>query len=149
SSLVARTGVSRRYVGRASKPVPWDVLSTLFDAVWGPEARSLPKYPQVIGGKHANWTDAAGNRHDAESLDEVREAYEKYATGSIKIGRLFGADSGARTEFRYWPRVATVTFEVEAADQTTADRLVEEVKKRFPLEARYIFVSYDTSEVEL
>lgn len=145
---MAKTAVSRRYLGRANEAVPWEALSALFDAVWGPEARSLPKYPKVIGGIGADWTDAEARRHEAGSLDEVREAYEKHETATISIHRLFDGDSRTRTDFRYWPAQAKVLFEVEA-DESTAERLVEEVRKLFPLEARYVFVSYDTSEVEL
>jgi Phage integrase family len=143
---MARTIVRRRYVGRAVEPITWEALSALFDAVWGADARSLPKYPQVIGGTHADWQDAAGNRHEASSLDEIREAYQRYETAVISIGRLLGTEG--RTGFRYWPGRATVQFQVEAEDEATAERLVQEVRTVFPLEARYLFVSYDSSEVE-
>jgi hypothetical protein len=38
---------------------------------------------------------------------------------------------------------------VQAGDQATAEQLVEVVRKEFPLVAKYVFVSYDTSEYEL
>ena len=120
---MARTVVRRRYVGRADEPAAWEELSALFDAVWGADARSLPKYPQVIGGTHADWQDAAGNRHEAASLDEIREAYQKGETAVISIGRVLGKEG--RTSFRYWPGGgATVLFEVEAEDETTAETVI-------------------------
>ncbi len=63
------------YTGRAHELVSWDVLLQIFDTIWGKNARSLPTYPAVIGGVNASWHDSKGTEYDAESLDDIEEAY--------------------------------------------------------------------------
>jgi hypothetical protein len=72
---MAKRTITLTYSGRAEKPVEWEALLRIFETIWGPEARSLPKYPEVIGAIHASWHDALGIEHEAESLDEVGQAY--------------------------------------------------------------------------
>lgn len=144
---MAKSTITLSYSGRAEKPVEWAALLRIFDTVCGPEARSLPKYPEVIGAAHASWHDASGVEHEAESLDEVGQAYQKHETAFISFRRLL--ESGSRCSFRYWPAKAEASIKVWVGDQTTAEQYIAAVRKEFPLIAKYVFISYDTSEVEL
>jgi hypothetical protein len=144
---MAKSTITLSYSGRAEEPVEWEALLRIFDTIWGPEARSLPKYPKVIGAVHASWQDASRVEHEAESLDEVGQAYRQYETALISFrGSL---DSGPRCFFKYWPAKAEASIEVLAGGQTIADQCVAAVRKEFPLIAKYVFISYDTPEVKL
>lgn len=143
---MAHTTVSRSYTGRAESPASWDSLLDLFDKAWGADARALPAYPNVIGGVFARWTDGQGNEHKADNLDELGAAYKGHETAAITItGHI---EDRPRCSLHYRPARATVAFSVDAGDVATVDAFVESVRQVFPLTARYIFVSYDTSELE-
>lgn len=145
---MAKSTITLNYSGRAEQPVEWEALLRIFDTIWGPEARSLPKYPKVIGAVHASWQDASRVEHEAESLDEVGQAYRQYETALLISFRGY-LDSGTRCFFKYWPPKADASIEVRVGDQTTAEQYIAAVRKEFPLIAKYVFISYDTSEVEL
>ena len=144
---MAKTTVTRVYRGRAIEPISWEALLRIFDGFWGEETRTLPKYPKVLGAVHAIWVDGDAIRHDAESLDEVKESYLQELTASISfVGSL---TPGPNCNFQYWPARAKASFKVEASDAITADKLVDVVKNEFPLIVRYVFISYETSETNL
>jgi hypothetical protein len=143
---MAKSTITLSYVGRAEQPVAWEALLRIFDTVCGPEARSLPKYPQIIGAAHASWHDASGVEHEAESLDEVGQAYQKRETAFISFRRLL--ESGSRCSFRYWPAKAEASIEVRMRDQTIAEQCIAAVRNEFPLIAKYVFISYDTVEYD-
>lgn len=144
---MAKTIHTLNYLGRAEKAVDQDSLLQIFDAIWGIEARSLPAYPKVIGGVHAIWLDAEGVEHKAESLDDVSEAYQQYETAQISITGKLG--DGPRCQFMYWPARAEASINVRTEDRKLADQIVDAIRKKFPLVAKYVFISYDTSEVNL
>lgn len=144
---MAKSTITLSYSGRAEKPVEWEALLRIFDTVWGPEARSLPKYPEVIGAVHASWHDASGVEHEAESLDEVGQAYQQHATAFISFRGL--RESGSHCSFRYWPAKAEASIQVRRGDQTIAEQYIAAIRKEFPLIAKYVFISYDTAEYEL
>ncbi len=144
---MARTILTRSYSGRAEKPVDWDAILQVFDAIWGAEARSLAVYPEVIGGVRAIWQDAAGVEHEAESLDEVGQAYQQYETALISFSGSLG--NGPRCLFKYWPAKAEALISVRTEDHKLAEQIVSVIRKRFPLVAKYVFISYDTSEYDL
>jgi hypothetical protein len=144
---MAKTTVTRQYQGRAIKPISWEALLRIFDGLWGEEDRSLPTFPKVFGGVLATWDDAEGIKHKAESLNELIESYKKELTASIFIGGSI--NHGPNCNFQYWPDRAKASFKVEASDTITADKLVDVVKKEFPLIIRYVFISYETSELNL
>lgn len=144
---MAKDTVTRRYRGRAKEPITWDALLQIFDALWGEENRSLPKYPKIIGAVHAKWVDGQDIYHEAESLDEIEQAYKRFETASIIFTGFL--EKGHSRSFQYWPSKAEVFIEVQAPDKATADQLIDPVRKEFPLIEKYVFVSYDTSEYRL
>jgi hypothetical protein len=145
---MAKSTITLSYLGRTEKPVEWAALLRIFDTVCGPEARSLPKYPKIIGAAHASWHDASGVEHEAESLDEVGQAYQKHETAFISFRRLLA--SGSRCSFRYWPAKAEASIEVRMGDQTTAEQYIAAVRKEFPLIAKYdVFISYASGDSAL
>jgi hypothetical protein len=144
---MAKITVTLRYKGKASEPVGWEALLRIFDGFWGEEARTLPKYPKVLGGVHAIWVDGDAIQHDAESLDEVKESYVQKLTASISfVGSL---TPGPYCDFRYFPIRDEASIEVKASDTVTAEKLVEIVKNEFPLEIKFVFISYHNSEFQL
>jgi hypothetical protein len=141
---MAQTTVTRKYKGKAQGHVNWDAILRIFDALYGEKARSLPKYPAVIGAVHGKWIDSDNAQHEAASLEEIKDAYNKYKTASI----IFSGSIDKRhySFFQYWPSKAEAFVEVQAPDNTTADQLIGSVSKEFPYRERYVFISYDTSE---
>jgi hypothetical protein len=136
---MAKSTTTLSYSGRAEKLVEWAALLRIFDTVWGSEARSLPKWPETIGAVHASWHDASGVEHEAESLDEVGQAYQQHETAFISF-RRYG--SGLYYSFRYWPAKAEASFQVRTGDQTIAERYIAAIRREFPLIARYdVFIS--------
>ncbi len=145
--VMAQTTIRRSYQGRAGEPVSWEALLRIFDTIWGEAARSLPKYPQIIGAIHASWSDALGTNYEADSLDEVSRAYQQRRTASISFNGLFQRVS--RCSFRYCPDKVEASIDVQAGDQETAEYIIAAVRREFPLDAKYVFISYDTAELEL
>jgi hypothetical protein len=132
--------------------VGWETLARTFDALWGDalwskEARSLPKYPNVVGGVHARWVDGQNAEHEAVSLDEIKQAYERLETASITFSGL--TETGLHRNFHYRPSKVEASVVVEAPDPTTAEQIIKAVSKEFPLIERYVFISYDTAEYDL
>jgi hypothetical protein len=101
----------------------------------------------VIGAAHAKWVDGQNTEHEATSLDEARQAYEGSKTESITFSGH--TETGKYRNFYYRPSKAEASIVVEAPDSATADRLIESVRKEFPLIDRYVFISYDTAEYSL
>jgi hypothetical protein len=144
---MAKTIVIRKYKGRALQPVSWEALIRIFDTLWGERARSLPKYPEVIGAVHRRWINGHTTQHEAASLDEIENAYKEFETASIIF--TGSIERGPNSVFQYWPSKAEAFIEVQAPDETTADSLIGSVRREFPLIERYVFISYDTSEFDL
>lgn len=144
---MAQTTVTKRYKGKAQEPVSWEALLRIFDALYDEKARSLPKYPSVIGAVHGKWIDGDNAQHEAASLDEIEDAYKKYKTASIVFSGSI--NNGPRSSFQYWPSKAEAFIEVQAPNKNTADQLIGSVSKEFPYIERYMFISYDTSEYNM
>lgn len=143
---MAKTTTRQSYQGRAGEPVSWEALLRIFDTIWGEAARSLPKYPQIIGAVHASWHDALNTKYEADSLDEVSQAYEQHKTSSISFS---GFGQGLRCDFKYCPVKAEASIYVQASDLKTAEQIINAVRQEFPLVAKYVFISYDAAEFEL
>lgn len=86
---MAKVTITRSMSGKANEPVAQDALIRIFDSIWGSDARSLPKYPDVIGAIHASWEDGSGATHEADSLDEILQAYQQKKTAYIYL-RSYG-----------------------------------------------------------
>jgi len=106
---MAQTTIRRSYLGRAGQAVEWDAILRIFDTIWGHENQSLPKYPEAIKNMYGSWEDRWGVKYDAESLDEIGQAYQKRETAVISL-RSFGPH--LRCHFMYWPGKAEAYVEV-------------------------------------
>jgi hypothetical protein len=144
---MSQTTVTRKYQGKALEAVPWEALLRIFDALFGESARSLPKYPEVIGFVNGEWIDAQNMEHKAQILEDIEQAYNKFETASITFTSL--NEKAQKLFFKYWPSKAEAFTQIEASDKTTADGLISAVSKEFPLIERYVFISYDTAEYDL
>ena len=91
---------SASYVGARAEPLSWDELLRIFDELFGAEARDLRRWPKVMRNIHASWTDEHGLRHEAESLEEVRDAYAEETTAMVQFSDF---STGFRGEFAYAP----------------------------------------------
>ena len=128
---MARTTYAKGYSGRAQKPLEWEVLQQIFDAIWEATARQLPHYPEVIGGVFARWLDISGAEHRADTLDEVEQAYKQYLTGRITFsGKL---EHSPECTLIYWPAIPKVEIHVRATEEVTADKIITIVSKEFSL----------------
>jgi len=143
---MAQSIFTRSYLGRAEQPVEWEALLRIFDTICGPMARSLPQFPDIIGHCRASWEDRSGVEHEAESLDEIGQAYQQYQTAYISFRRL---QSGYVCAFGYWPAKAEASMKVRVENQAIAEQYVAAVRREFPLIAKYVFISYDTTEYDL
>jgi hypothetical protein len=68
---------ARSYSGSAPEPVPWSTLEEIFDSMFGHDVRDLRRWPETMHNIYADWTDSRGVEHDANTLDDVRQAYER------------------------------------------------------------------------
>ncbi len=143
---MAKVTISDSYIGRAPKAIKWEELLVIFDTLFGAGARSLPRWPNASDTVNASWTNAAGIEYEANSLEEVRQAYEGFETSFIYFRRSIHSP---QCHFKYWPAKAEAFIEVHVSEQETACRLIEIVRKKFPLVAKYVFISYADEESEI
>ncbi len=135
SSLMTVTA-SQTYCGFSDEPVPWSALETIFAALFGADRQGLQKFPQVVGGTWARWTDSSDLEHDASHLNDVKNAYGQELTKQIHFSNLsleFGYTPGTR------PPVACLRIE---GDPDDVERKIEAVRRVFPRQRRTIFVSW-------
>ncbi len=97
------TGVwaQKLYRGLVREPLSWTEVLSIFDAVFGADARPLKPFPESLDNIHASWVDAKDFVHTPVSLDEVREAYETHLTSRIEISGFRGDDRSGT--FAYQP----------------------------------------------
>jgi hypothetical protein len=144
---MAQTTVSDRYEGMVEEDLSADQLAAIFDAIWGPEARSLPFYPEVLGGVIVQWVDGDQVTHKAEHLDELLEAFREHQTASISFdGQLEGKP---QARFLYRPGARRASISASASEAGLVRQAVDAVKAAFPLAPRFVFISYATIELDL
>lgn len=120
---------SRSYRGEAEEAPEWSSIEAIFDALCGPDARSLPKYPNSLDTIDADWTDANGVVHRAETLKEVEEAYRGFKTFSVRFAAHLS--DGTQAFFLYWP--GTVRAEVRVSGRPDeVEGMVKLVEEAFP-----------------
>jgi len=127
---MAKSSITLRYSGKADAPITWDTFLGIFDAIWGEEARSLPSYPEVIGGINASWEDADSVTHKVDLIDELGQAYQQEKTTVIWIQ---ARNIGPESTFRYWPAKAEVEFVVSAKNRALASKYIDIVRREFPV----------------
>lgn len=138
---------SEQYSGMVEEDLSADQLASLFDAIWGVEARSLPFFPAVIGGVTARWTDGEGTVYKADHLDQVLKAFAAHETASIEFeGRLVGKP---HAHFVYQPASREAAITASADEHEPLQRAVDAVKAAFPLVPRFLFISYATVDLDV
>nr|VFK58687.1 MAG: TIR domain-containing protein [Candidatus Kentron sp. TUN] len=144
---MAKSTITLSYTGKAKEPIEWSTFLRIFDAIWGAEARTLPKFPEVIGGVHAYWRGGNNITYEAESIDELGIAYQKKQTAYIFIADL---TTNPSSTFHYWPAGAKVSYKITAKDKATAENYIDTIKKEFPLTEGYdVFLSYSSNDSAL
>ena len=126
---MAATKITDQYQGQTNDKVSPGTLASIFDAIWGAENRHLPFYPEVIGGVTARWIDALAVVYDADSLDELLEAYEKQETATIELSGQVG--DGPQATFVFRPALKSGAIRVTAADRATVESALQVVKSTF------------------
>lgn len=127
----------RTYCGFASEPVPWSALDAIFVSLFGDAGRDLQKFPDVIGGTWARWTDGADIEYDAANLDDVKEAYSK------KLTKRLSFSSFHDIHFSYSPgsQPPYACLEVRGSPEEV-DRYINVTRGAFPLQRKVVFVSW-------
>ena len=140
--------ISINYRGFSKEPLSREQLLSLFDKLWGEEAREFPVFPEVIGGIYASWTSEDGLKHGASNIDEILVAYEKELTYDVTIrGRI---NNGPRCSLVYTPAKRECRFQITAPNEAIASQYIDYVKKMFPDEAiPMVFISYAREELAL
>lgn len=110
---------------------PWATLERLFEALWGKSAHSLPRFPDIHGIVSASWIDKLGTRYTAKHLNEVRDAYARDEPVLIEFSG--GLGDPVEAYLRYWPKTAEIEAELTTGDPRTAERLLETMRREFPL----------------
>lgn len=127
----------RTYCGFTLEPVPWSALDSIFVSLFGEEGRYLKKFPDVLGGTWARWTDGAGVEYDAAHLDEIKEAYGRELTMRLSFSSFHDI------RFSYTPGSDPpyACLEVRGAPDEV-DQRIEVMRSVFPLQRQVVFVSW-------
>ena len=137
---MARKTFQLSYSGEAPKALAWDDLLAIFDELFGMEARSLAKFPSVLGGTWSGWYDARNVKHEADSLNEVRQAYDRKETAEIYF-------SSGTTYFLYTPGSLRALIKIQSESENRAEQCLAIVRAYFPRVDRYdVFISYASAD---
>ncbi len=143
---MAETTYSRTLRGRIDAPLEWSVLESFFDVCFGPGKRSLPKYPDAIGHIFARWQEKDGATHEAQSLEELGDAYQNHITYQVEFNSLLPNPPGNRS-FIYRPGLGDATLTVSTSSKEVLDNLISRFIQLFPLPIGCVFISYDKREL--
>jgi hypothetical protein len=128
---MAKIEFNKLYSGRTDKRPAWKVFEEVFDLVWGKEFHSLPTFPEVTEGVSGNWLDTNGNTHNAENLDEIRQAYN-YVEEEIEDFTLIG-DVGGHAILMYYPKTKEIHFQIRSYDKEKVAASLKIIQDYFPL----------------
>lgn len=133
--------LSRNYRGYSPAPVSWEALLRIFNGLWGPEARSLKRFPEDLNNIYVRWSDADGAVHQVESLEDLNEAYTAERTATISFSG-FMPDTRSCT-FLYRPGADPPVAEVSLqAPRSLAEAMVNSVAAEFPNQRDIVFMSW-------
>jgi hypothetical protein len=119
------------YRGARDEHLSWAELEELLVDLFGSDIHSVPCFPTVIGHTFVSWTDRDLQVFEADSLDQLRDAYCDFQTSDIKVSTL-GRAGFKELTFYYVPFRAEATVTGRTTDESEATRVVEAVTRHFP-----------------
>lgn len=146
---MAKIWNSRTVRGRIDRPLEWTVLESFFDSCFGSGKRSLPGFPEALGHIFARWHDENGAIHEADSLEELGNAYRRRVTYQIEFSGAILPNPPENLSFVYKPRFGDATFAIRTSSNEVFDGLISGFKQLFPFPIGCVFISYDTRELYL
>ena len=139
---MAKVECTKDYEGSINKTPKWIVFEKIFNGIWGKEAHSLPRYPDVIGGVSASWLNNRKIRFDAESLEEVQYAFNnKEILRLTFIGNI--NKKPFQAYFSYTKKNNTISFRYSSEREEETDKFILFVKKYFPNPIQSKIISND------
>jgi len=146
---MAKITKSRAMAARVDTPLEFPALESFFDAFFGLGKQALPKFAQALGHISARWQEKDGAMHEAESLEELKEAYERGVTYQLEFSGSRLPKPPENISFLYRSGLGDATLEIRTSSNTAINTLVSQFKQLFPLPIGGVFVSYDTRELRL
>jgi nucleoside phosphorylase len=121
-----------RYQGIASGAFSWTDLMSVFDAMWGADARGLPRYPETtVGDVHASWYDASGNEHESRSLDDVHAALKTDQATHVVFHGSWGPLK--LSQFTFYRQSGKGELELYSYDNDKGEAITAVVRRLFPV----------------
>lgn len=120
------------YHGKTDSPISWSDFVEIFNTIWGKEFHNLPKYPQILGGIYATWVDGRGAEFKAESLEEIKRAYENYQTAEIFIQG--NPNLAPKCEITYICASAEIRVILRVENEEKINSILSVVKGYLPIE---------------
>lgn len=145
---MAKTSNTRTVRARVDAPLDFVLLESFFDACFGLSKRSLPKFPTALGHIAARWQEQDGTMHEAESLEELKKAYESHVTYQIEFDCSL-PNPPEILLFIYRPGLGDATLNVTTSSDAILRDLVSHFNQLFPLPHGCVFISYATRELRL
>jgi hypothetical protein len=145
---MAKITDSRQLQGRRDTELDWPSIESFFNTCFGKDKQGLPKYPAAIGSIFARWQEQTGARHEAESLGELQDAYQRRVTYQVEFGSIL-PDPPENLSFIYRPGAGHASLDVTTSSRHVIDSLSSRFKDLFPLPLGCVFISYETREVRL
>lgn len=146
---MAKITYKRTIRGRIDSPLEWSKLESFFDACFGQEKHTLPKYPQALGSIGAEWQEKDRAIHEASLLEELRDAYERRVTYLIKFSGSILPDPPEKLSFVYRPALGDAELSISSSSKDMMDNIISRFSELFPLPIGCVFISYDTRELYL
>lgn len=122
----------KSYRGKTDNSIAWSQFIEIFNTIWGKEFHHLPKYPQILGGIYAAWTDGKGTTFNTESLEEIKSAYQDKQTAEIFIRG--NPNHAPKCEVVYICANAEIRVILRAKNKEKVNSILNLVKEYFPIE---------------
>jgi len=134
--------------GKTDAPLEWLALESFFDVCFGSDKRDLPCYPKAIGHIWVKWRESNRAEHEAESLEELRKAYQRGVTYQVEFASLLPSPR-ENLSFIYKPGLGDATLTITTSSEEFSNNIVSRFTQLFPLPIGCVFISYDTRELRL
>ena len=95
----------------------------------------------------AEWQEKDGAIHEASSLEELRDAYERHITCLIKFSGSILPDPPENLTFVYMPGLGNADLLISTSSKGVLDNIISRFSELFPLPIGCVFISYDTREL--
>jgi hypothetical protein len=127
---MARRRWTPSYRGARDEPLSWAELEELLVDLFGSDVHTVPSFPHVIGHTSVRWRDRDLQILEADSLDQLGDAYAAFETSDITVATL-GRAGFQELEFYYVPFKGEATVTGRTMEESEATRVVEAMKARF------------------